>query len=315
MTTLDQNISIHTAKDEFLDEAKNFSKPLTPGNITHEFQQQRQRFERLKFTYLEQETRDKFLRIILNDEPHDLKEMENGLEELKNRYLALEDQMNVKQSEIDSAVEQVIKISDSQTERLSELNKLIGEIEEIETGISSYPQYNEVLESVDLSKYEEQYDSQFTPDDNNMDDNDDNEILSYLNHEHNEVVSKELQLNEINQELNQQQALLAKKQQLIGQLESKFAELSKFKEDNSNEFTNLGNWLTKMNSLLSEFTAIKFSSRIDQELIVLTFNKYELELDISTLTVVSTNLNFDEDEYNTTDCKFRRLLQLISDIA
>lgn len=312
MITLDQNISIYTAKDEFLEQAKEFGKPLTPGNIGDEFQQQRQRFERLKFTYLEQETRDKFLRIILNDEPHDLTEMEKGLEELKGRYSELEDQMNVKQSEIDSAVEQVIKMSDRQTARLQELNKLIGEVEDIEMNISGNSQYNEVLESVDLSKIEEQYDSQFTPDDNKSDDNDDNEILAYLNDEHNELVSKELQLNEINQQLGEKQAILVKKQQLISQLEAKFRELSKFKEDNSNEFTNLGNWLTKMNNLLSEFTLVKFTSRIEQDQIVLKFDKYEIKLDSSTLAVLDTNINFDEAEYHASSNRFHQLLLLIS---
>lgn len=303
---LEQDISIYNSKQEFQSDPSGAGAGLTPLLLNSQFDQQRQRFERLKFTYLEQETRDKFLRVLLNDERHDLSKMEAGLGPLKEKLKELENTILLKQTRVDETIDEVLNLHEKQEIKMSELDHLLEQVSSLETEVNQEGK-KEFLELFDLV------------DEEVMNELNEENIVRYMEDENTNLVMYEDTSKENSQELEKKKMLLRQKQELAHQLEIELNDLAKMVASNDRESdkseqenTKIGHWLVKMNKLLGKFTHFRLDSAIKDDLIVLNFGKFEIKLDKYTLQIIESNANIDITSYNLAEDKIHKLLNLIS---
>ncbi|EGV65903.1 hypothetical protein PSN45_003292 [Yamadazyma tenuis] len=306
MLELDQNISLYNSKSEFRAGVDGIRKIITPVTIENEFNRSKERFERLKFTYLEQEARDKFLRIVLNEEQHDFGDMEKGNRQVKATLEGLENSVVLKQNEIEGTTAQLLHLYKMQASQLSKLNTLTVEISLMESEFEKEDigTYNSLLNNMDMSKLHKS--------------DNDNAILNYIDSQQNDRDSQDMTLKETNEQIEVVKGHSNVKESYIKELESKLKELQQTiaknvtgNQDAVNDHSILGHWLVTMNKLLGNFNTFRLDTTIQDDIILLNFSKYEIKLNKYSLAILDTNANIDSITYNTSNDKVRQLSEII----
>ncbi|KAK6204620.1 uncharacterized protein RJT21DRAFT_117071 [Scheffersomyces amazonensis] len=252
---------ILSAQDEF-----ESSTNINPKVIEEELAYKKHIFSKLKFLYLEQETRDKFLRRISEISSDELEQL-NASDELKN----------IEQETIDSKV--ILKeLKNTMNERISDLQQLCT------TNMDLYNEYTtknnqtqEVIHHIDqlntdidglLNEFEDkelidQLSTQETSEDSN--------IESIRNSKQSMVNDERTRMQDLDTELELSRSTLKSHEQSIQQLQAKLDELQqvadKYTQDHEpqaqvhnqrlvDKYQNYAKWCKEMNDILVRLTGI-----------------------------------------------------------
>lgn len=261
LASINLEYSFTAAEQEFADSNV---KLENPRHIHEEFSYQKQLFSKLKFIYLEQETRDKFLRKISEISSDDLKAEDVGQIETetiakKAAFRRLKSEMSQQIDLLDSVVLENIELYDKSRAKLDETNFLLGEIGELETKI------NGILEEEDEINQNSQLISSLVDSEGYDETNFENVVTGV-----NEEVNKKLELlNELTSEIEEKQTTNSEQQR---HLQESTDELQKLK--NAAE-TGIGNqvveeeakadpeqsyakWCVEMNRIVAKYFDVKF---------------------------------------------------------
>ncbi|KAK6459942.1 hypothetical protein DFJ63DRAFT_315818 [Scheffersomyces coipomensis] len=266
---------ILSAQQEF--ENSTNVKLLNPRVIDEEFNYKKHIFSKLKFLYLEQETRDKFLRRIseissveLEEDKHgewnDIANIERQTGESKVILKSLKSEMNNKIKNLDQLCEDNIELYHQYIDKVDDSKRLIHDIDDITQEI------DQILDEFD--------DQEFIQDitNNNNNSTDDIDLSNIIEKSRALVDEQTQQLNSLQQEIDHQQSqyekkcthhtnLLHKSQDLkeiiksYSDLESNDIETNQQNNKKLHDkFQNYGKWCKEMNDViikLSNITNIK----------------------------------------------------------
>lgn len=283
-----QNILIVGSKQEFL------TKLVNPKTINDETNKQKSYFNKLKFQYLEQETRDKFLRILLNNESidnTDLNDIQGENQHIKQRLKDLKTQMNDKQSDINEVTNEILELHNNFENKLSQTNEILTRISEIETQINNETIDHELLNDIDITKF------------NNFD--------TYLQFENNKLNSDRNKLNQINDDIKYSKVTLGDQQKVINELTPTLQDLilTARNTSGSSDYNNLGKWINEIIKILNNFCNITFDVQVS-DFVNLKFGDYFVTLDKQSLNLIDTNCDINKRWFNSGD-KIGKLLELL----
>lgn len=114
----------------------------TPGSLTADVSYYKELFSKLRFSYLESVTKEKYLREIIDDPPVVYENHEN--EELENDLAGYKKELGEVKLEMASLIEQIETVaaklgpeSETVNKKLTELEKIPSELQELDTAITS----------------------------------------------------------------------------------------------------------------------------------------------------------------------------------
>ncbi|CUM68531.1 uncharacterized protein PRCAT00006257001 [Priceomyces carsonii] len=241
--------SILSLKSEFENLQSKLDNPLL---VNEEFKYQKEVFSKLKFQYLEQETRDKFLRKISesNDEDisrEDVDGMEGETMEKKRELKDLKSQLNNRISDLQATSEEVVKLYDDLNIKIRHTRDKVGEAEHLESQIndllkSQAPEKRELINNLDI---ESQIDIDATMDVYNQ-------ILS----------DRGAKLRGIGNDINLKRQILANHEQQLHNIATKVNNLQQHildmsPDQNLSKTQLFAKWCKEMNGLLLNFTNVK----------------------------------------------------------
>lgn len=301
-------LSISNAQEEFLKELEN------PTSVKDEIKYQQDNFSKLKFQYLEQETRDKFLRNLLNNDINGLinndelvkRQHENG--EIKTRLKHLKKTMNGKQADINTISERILQQYHQYHEQLQKNDSLLSDITDLEKKIADIDK--ELDFNIDL----EVEDPQTNPDEIT-------EVSDYVNYYHEQVKHTQQIDGQISNELYNKSLTVTEKRLLIETLTARLLELKQniankaVSGDTEGEYNDLGKWILEINNLLSKFVNTSIDYQLNSHQFQMTINgSYKLVFDINNFMLVDNNFGLDQGTFNLSNDKFRSLLEIIINI-
>lgn len=304
-------LSIDTAESEFLKELEN------PRSIHDEIKYQKDNFSKLKFQYLEQETRDKFLRNLLNNDINGLtnneelvkRQQENS--EIKAQLKQLKKAMANKQQDINTITETVLQHYHEYQSQLHQNNQLLTDIDDIEAKINDIDKQMDF----DFDVIDFEGDKVTAPDEIT-------EVSDYVSYFHQQLDHTHQVESQVAGELHQKTQTLDEKQKLVNILTEKLQELKDRIAKNQSgsdpvegEYNNLGKWMLEINKVLSNFIDTTIDYQLTSQEFQLTINKqHKLVFDLKNFLLVANNFNLNQVNFNLNSDKFKALLEIIVNI-
>lgn len=277
---IDTDISINNSKQEF----SNIGIE-NPKLINEEISHQKQKFSKLKFQYLEQETRDKFLRIILNNSltitKDDIDRIGKENEQVKSKLKGLKNETTSKQDEISTLTGEINELNQEFELENDSYNSAMQQIQQMESEIKDIGVDNELVENIDFNKFD------------NLD--------SYITKEQQELHHETCKLDELQETIGLTTKLNDNKVSLIHQLNEKLLQIKLIKPSapvENNSYNNLGKWYNEVNRLLMTLVqqdTLKFNITINEKFII-QINDVELALNRQDLSIEESQKNIDINE-------------------
>ncbi|KAF3991858.1 hypothetical protein FT663_02010 [Candidozyma haemuli var. vulneris] len=145
MTDIEQigkGTSIPQAKEVFENVTNTSNSSLqNPGKIKEELTHLKQFLSKLKFQYLEQETRDKFLRSLLIDEKsiskEDVDKIVGENQQLKQSLKSLKREIEASTEQAENMAEEVVDLNKQLEKRKTEANESLAEVNELQKELDS----------------------------------------------------------------------------------------------------------------------------------------------------------------------------------
>lgn len=272
---IDTDISINNSKQEF----SNIGIE-NPKLINEEISHQKQKFSKLKFQYLEQETRDKFLRIILNNSltitKDDIDRIVQENEQVKSKLKGLKNETTSKQEEISTLTGEINELNQEFELENDNYNNAMKQIQQMESEIKDIGVDNELVENIDFNKFD------------NLD--------SYITKEQQELHHETRKLDELQETIDLTTKLNDNKVSLIHQLNEKLLQIKLIKPSapvENNSYNNLGKWYNEVNRLLMTLVqqdTLKFNIIINEKFII-QINDVELALNRQNLFIEESQKN------------------------
>lgn len=131
-------ISILNAENDFKSRVKKVNESIQdPNSINEEINYLRENFSKLKFQYLEQETKEKFLRSLLESSPpyvgqDDINKLEANNQETKRALKSLKDAVTHKSIEIEDITRETIDLCEEFMSKKNEVESMLADFEDIE---------------------------------------------------------------------------------------------------------------------------------------------------------------------------------------
>lgn len=248
--------SISIAQQEF--ENSNI-RLVNPLRINDEVVYQKDIFSKLKFIYLEQETRDKFLRKISeltvdSIDKNDIKNIEQESMERKATFKKLKGELNGEVDRVEQLTNEVVSLYQELETKLQLTDKVIDEISSLEKEIDAIigeeaasDDHNQLMKCMLETESREK---------NNFD-----ELLAKNEQE---LSVQYTYLNKLVEESNEKKKLDQSQRQLIENLVTKISELNLvlagFKSvdtDQGDEIQIFGKWCKEMNEIILKFTDLQ----------------------------------------------------------
>lgn len=249
--------SISIAQQEF--ENSNI-RLVNPLRINDEVVYQKDIFSKLKFIYLEQETRDKFLRKISeltvdSIDKNDIKNIEQESMERKATFKKLKGELYGEVDRVEQLTNEVVSLYQELETKLQLTDKVIDEISGLEKEIDAIigeeaasDDHNQLMKCMLETESREK---------NNFD-----ELLAKNEQE---LSVQYTYLNKLVEESNEKRKLDQSQRQLIENLETKISELNLvlagfFKSvdtDQGDEIQIFGKWCKEMNEIILKFTDLQ----------------------------------------------------------
>lgn len=287
---LDNDVSILSAQKDFQSHMNKINETVeNPILINDEINFQKENFSKLKFQYLEQETKEKFLRSLFDNPPISIQQVDiNKLQEenihSKQALRELKESMNSKMNDIHEISRETVELNEEYQHKYNETSKMLDEVERMEEKINSIidnqqDEAKEIIKSlIDLSSGMKEKDLT-----NLMARANNNSLQDYITapQSSNELHLKK-QLNE-----NQQQHL-QKLQEKLTALKFKLLNVEDNKEPNDNQF--YAQWVKEMNEILislNDLSYIKFEFVNNTDL-KLTVNNHRVLLN-KNFDILNTN--------------------------
>lgn len=300
---IDTDISINNSKQEF----SNIGIE-NPKLINEEISHQKQKFSKLKFQYLEQETRDKFLRIILNNSltitKDDIDRIVQENEQVKSKLKGLKNETTSKQEEISTLTGEINELNQEFELENDSYNNAMKQIQQMESEIKDIGVDNELVENIDFNKFD------------NLD--------SYITKEQQELHHETGKLDELQETIDLTTKLNDNKVSLIHQLNEKLLQIKLIKPSapvENNSYNNLGKWYNEVNRLLMTLVqqdTLKFNIIINEKFIIqindveLALNRQNLSIEESQKTpVINEAISHYNHSNNKSDILGNLLLQII----
>lgn len=202
-----------TAKDQFEDSQISLTNPEL---IDDEISQQKSVFSKLKFIYLEQETRDKFLRRISESDIQDVNQdevmnMKSVSERSKLGLKELKSNMYIKIGELEELTNNIGQLYENYHDKINDTKSLINEMELLQQEIDSElnggnQEYNEILKAVPLTKSVD--------------------LSQYITSTDSNLNQLKLESNSLDDKINQLETTLNNQIESIKQLKARFVELT-----------------------------------------------------------------------------------------
>ncbi|CUM45879.1 uncharacterized protein AC631_03676 [Debaryomyces fabryi] len=314
---LDNDVSILSAQNDFQSHMSKINENIeNPTSINDEINFQKENFSKLKFQYLEQETKEKFLRSLFDNPPKSIQQEDiNRLQEenvhSKRALKALKESMNNKMKDIHEISRETVELNKEYQQKCDETIKMLEEVQRMEEKINSIidnqkDETKEIIKSlIEISTGLKEKDLT-----NIMTSANDKLLQDYITtpaQASNELHLK-TQLNE-----NQQQHL-QKLQEKLTTLKSKLLNIEHNKEPNDNQF--YAQWVKEMNEILislNDLSHIRFEF-VDNTDLKLVINNHIILLnkDFNILNTADLNDQYLIRKINTNEDKMKNFLLLIN---
>lgn len=274
---LDHDISILSSQKDFQSHMNKINETVeNPILINDEINFQKENFSKLKFQYLEQETKEKFLRSLFDNPPISIQQEDiNKLQEenvhSKQALKALKESMNNKMNDIHEISRVTVELNEEYQNKYNETNKMLDEVIRMEEKINSIidnqqDETKEIIKSlIDLSSGMKEKDLTKI-------------MISASNKSLQDYTTAPQSGNELhlkNQLNENQQQHLQKLQEKLTALKFNLLNVEDNKEPNDNQF--YAQWVKEMNEILISLNGLsyikfEFVDNTDLKLIVNNHN-------------------------------------------
>lgn len=135
---LSRELSVLSSEDEFKKRIKAISDTVDhPSLVDEEINYQKERLSKLKFQYIEQETKEKFLRYIVEKpdllvSKEDISQLEQNNVTVKAYLKTLKETASAKSTDIDKLTEEIINLKEEYDSSYDEVSNMLRETEEID---------------------------------------------------------------------------------------------------------------------------------------------------------------------------------------
>lgn len=315
---LDNDISIHNSQQDFLSHISKINESIKiPTLINDEISYQKESFSKLKFQYLEQETKEKYLRSLFDSPPlsvdqEDINNMKNENINSKQKLKALKVTMEKKMNDIQELSRETVQLNEEYQDKYSETNKTLAQLDNMEEKINSIidnqrEETKQIIKClIDLSS--------------NTNDKDLTKIMENVNNKTLQVdsglqVANELHLKK--QLSDNQQQSLQKLQEKLVTLKSSLLSIKSNEEPNENQI--FAQWVKEMNEFLINLNSLsyirfEFDDSSDLKIFV-GHNKIILDKNFTILNV--NELSKFENivrKINSNESKMQNFLILVNDL-
>ncbi|CAG88546.2 DEHA2E22176p [Debaryomyces hansenii CBS767] len=314
---LDNDISILSSQKDFQSHMNKINETVeNPILINDEINFQKENFSKLKFQYLEQETKEKFLRSLFDNPPISIQQEDiNKLQEenvhSKQALKALKESMNNKMNDIHEISRETVELNEEYQHKYNETNKMLDEVLRMEEKINSIidnqqDETKEIIKSlIDLSSGMKEKDLTKI-------------MISASNKSLQDYTTAPQSSNELhlkNQLNENQQQHLQKLQEKLTALKFNLSNAEDNKEPNDNQF--YAQWVKEMNEILiglNDLSYIKFEF-VDNTDLKLIVNNHNVVLNKS-FDILNTN-ELSQFQYlikniNSNENKMKNFLLLVN---
>mmetsp|Transcript_2391 Transcript_2391/g.2658 ORF Transcript_2391/g.2658 Transcript_2391/m.2658 type:complete len:343 (-) Transcript_2391:1329-2357(-) len=316
---LDTNITILSSQKDFQSHMSKINESIeNPNLINDEINFQKENFSKLKFQYLEQETKEKFLRSLFDNPPkyiqqEDINKLQEENVHSKQALKALKKSMNNKMNDIHEISRETVELNEEYQQKYDETNKMLEEVQSMEEKINSIidnqkDETKEIINSlIEISSGLKEKDLTKI-----MTSANDRLLQDYITNpsQANNEIHLKTQLNE-----NQQQHL-QKLQEKLTTLKSKLLNIEHNKEPNNNQF--YAQWVKEMNEILislNDLSHIEFEF-VDNTNLKLIVNNHNLLLNKDFNILNTTDFKNQDliNKINTNEDKMKSFLLLVNDL-
>lgn len=314
---LDNDVSILSSQRDFQSHMNKINETVeNPLLIKDEINFQKENFSKLKFQYLEQETKEKFLRSLFDNPPKSIQQEDiNKLQEenvhSKQELKALKESMNYKMNDIHDISRETVELNEEYQHKYNETSKMLDEVLRMEEKINSIidnqqDETKEIIKSlIDLSS--------------GMKEKDLTKIMTRANNQSlQDYTTAPQSSNELHlkSQLNEnQQQHLKKLQEKLTALKFKLLNAEDNKEPNHNQF--YAQWVKEMNEILislNDLSYIKFEF-VDNANLKLIVNNHSVLLNKS-FDILNTNelsqFQYLINNINSKENKMKNFLLLVN---
>ncbi|CUM56830.1 unnamed protein product [Debaryomyces tyrocola] len=314
---LDNDVSILSSQRDFQSHMNKINETVeNPLLIKDEINFQKENFSKLKFQYLEQETKEKFLRSLFDNPPKSIQQEDiNKLQEenvhSKQELKALKESMNYKMNDIHEISRETVELNEEYQHKYNETSKMLDEVQRMEEKINSIidnqqDETKEIIKSlIDLSS--------------GMKEKDLTKIMTRANNQSlQDYTTAPQSSNELHlkSQLNEnQQQHLKKLQEKLTALKFKLLNAEDNKEPNHNQF--YAQWVKEMNEILislNDLSYIKFEF-VDNANLKLIVNNHSVLLNKS-FDILNTNelsqFQYLINNINSKENKMKNFLLLVN---
>lgn len=255
---IDHDISILSSQKDFQSHMNKINETVeNPILINDEINFQKENFSKLKFQYLEQETKEKFLRSLFDNPPISIQQEDiNKLQEenvhSKQALKALKESMNNKMNDIHEISRVTVELNEEYQNKYNETNKMLDEVIRMEEKINSIidnqqDETKEIIKSlIDLSSGMKEKDLTKI-------------MISASNKSLQDYTTAPQSGNELhlkNQLNENQQQHLQKLQEKLTALKFNLLNIEDNKEPNDNQF--YAQWVKEMNEILISLNGLSY---------------------------------------------------------
>lgn len=255
---IDHDISILSSQKDFQSHMNKINETVeNPILINDEINFQKENFSKLKFQYLEQETKEKFLRSLFDNPPISIQQEDiNKLQEenvhSKQALKALKESMNNKMNDIHEISRVTVELNEEYQNKYNETNKMLDEVIRMEEKINSIidnqqDETKEIIKSlIDLSSGMKEKDLTKI-------------MISASNKSLQDYTTAPQSGNELhlkNQLNENQQQHLQKLQEKLTALKFNLLNVEDNKEPNDNQF--YAQWVKEMNEILISLNGLSY---------------------------------------------------------
>lgn len=314
---IDHDISILSSQKDFQSHMNKINETVeNPILINDEINFQKENFSKLKFQYLEQETKEKFLRSLFDNPPISIQQEDiNKLQEenvhSKQALKALKESMNNKMNDIHEISRVTVELNEEYQNKYNETNKMLDEVIRMEEKINSIidnqqDETKEIIKSlIDLSSGMKEKDLTKI-------------MISASNKSLQDYTTAPQSGNELhlkNQLNENQQQHLQKLQEKLTALKFNLLNVEDNKEPNDNQF--YAQWVKEMNEILISLNGlsyIKFEF-VDNTNLKLIVNNHNVLLN-KNFDILNKNelsqLQYLIDNINSNENKMKNFLLLVN---
>ncbi|CAH6722352.1 hypothetical protein CLIB1444_09S01684 [[Candida] jaroonii] len=281
LTEINPNISINNSKEEFLKSGLN-----NPKTITEDISKQTNQFESLKFQYLEQEARDKFLRVLLNNDPITIKHEELNKTQIETQQTIQQEtmltlEMNEKQSQVDEMTKELLDLNDKFNEKYQRNMELLKKMEHLEKEIDFMDVDKYLLDEVELDNF--------------------TSLEDYIRTQNEKVYDGKALLRQLDDDIKYKNQKFAEQSDIISELNQVLNDLLLSNNHSiKSENNNIGKWINEINKILSKFTTVKFDIVINEVIEIIVGSSY-FKLEKSNLSLIESNCSIDPIKFDTED--------------